>query len=64
MFLSLRRSTKKWTMSIRNGGIILNHFLVIFKNKISYEKSNPVIFLLKYFLAKRRISFLFYFQKF
>ena len=34
VFLALRESTKKWTMPIRNWGIILNQFLIIFENRI------------------------------
>lgn len=34
VFLALRESTKKWTMPIRNWGIILNQFLAIFENRI------------------------------
>jgi len=35
VFLALRESTKKWTMPIRNWGIILNQFLAIFDNRIN-----------------------------
>ena len=34
IFLALRGSTRKWTMPIRNWGIILNQFLAIFENRI------------------------------
>lgn len=34
VFLALREATKKWTMPIRNWGIILNQFLTIFENRI------------------------------
>lgn len=34
VFLALRESTKKWTMPVRNWGIILNQFLAIFENRI------------------------------
>lgn len=34
VFLALRESTKKWTMPIRNWGLILNQFLAIFENRI------------------------------
>lgn len=34
VFLAIRESTKKWTMPIRNWGIILNQFLAIFENRI------------------------------
>jgi len=34
VFLALRESTRKWTMPIRNWGIILNQFLTIFENRI------------------------------
>ncbi len=33
-FLALRESTKKWTMPIRNWGIILNQFLTIFEQRV------------------------------
>ena len=33
-FLAIRESTKKWTMPIRNWGVILNQFLAIFENRI------------------------------
>ena len=35
VFLALRESTRKWTMPIRNWGIILNQFLAIFENRIN-----------------------------
>jgi len=34
VFLALRESTRKWTMPIRNWGIILNQFLAIFEKRI------------------------------
>lgn len=34
VFLALRESTKKWTMPVRNWGIILNQFLAIFEHRI------------------------------
>jgi transposase-like protein len=34
VFLAIRESSKKWTMPIRNWGIILNQFLIIFENRI------------------------------
>ena len=34
VFLALRESISKWTMPIRNWGIILNQFLTIFENRI------------------------------
>lgn len=34
VFLALKESTKKWTMPIRNWGVILNQFLAIFENRI------------------------------
>ena len=33
-FLALREATKKWTMLIRNWGIILNQFLTIFEKRV------------------------------
>ncbi|MFC3857817.1 transposase [Chitinophaga sp. GCM10012297] len=32
--LALREVTKKWTMPIRNRGIVLDQFLTIFENRI------------------------------
>src|SRR5690606_1093311 len=34
VFLALREATKKWTMPIPNGGLILNQFLTIFENRL------------------------------
>lgn len=34
VYLALREVTKKWTMPIRNWGIILNQFLTIFENRV------------------------------
>ncbi len=34
VYLSLREVTKKWTMPIRNWGIVLDQFLTIFENRI------------------------------
>jgi len=34
VFLATREATKKWTMPIRNWGVILNQFLAIFENRI------------------------------
>jgi hypothetical protein len=34
VYLAIRESTKKWTMPIRNWGVILNQFLAIFENRI------------------------------
>ena len=34
VFLALRESTRKWTMPIKNWGIILNQFLAIFEHRI------------------------------
>lgn len=34
VYLALREVTKKWTMPIRNWGIVLNQFLTIFENRI------------------------------
>lgn len=33
-FLALREATKKWSMPIRNWGIILNQFLIIFEKRV------------------------------
>lgn len=33
-FLALREATKKWTMPVRNWGIILNQFLTIFEKRV------------------------------
>jgi transposase-like protein len=34
VYLALREVTKKWTMPIRNWGIVLDQFLTIFENRI------------------------------
>ncbi|WP_338395317.1 IS256 family transposase [Fulvitalea axinellae] len=34
VFLAIREATKKWTMPVRNWGMILNQFLVIFEDRI------------------------------
>lgn len=34
VFLALREATKKWTMPIRNWGIVLNQFMVIFEERL------------------------------
>ncbi len=34
VYLTLREASKKWTMPIRNWGMILNQFLTIFGNRI------------------------------
>lgn len=35
VYLALREATKKWSMPIRNWGIILNQFLILFPNRIN-----------------------------
>ena len=37
VFLALGEVTKKWTMPIRNWGVILNQFLTIFENRVQLE---------------------------
>lgn len=34
VYLAVRESTKKWTMPIRNWGVILNQFLIIFEKRV------------------------------
>ncbi|NLA25260.1 MAG: IS256 family transposase [Bacteroidales bacterium] len=34
VYLALRETTKKWTMPIRNWGLILNQFLIIFEQRV------------------------------
>ncbi len=34
VFLAVREVTKKWSMPIRNWGVILNQFLTIFENRV------------------------------
>lgn len=34
VYLSIRESTKKWTLPIRNWGIILNQFLIIYPDRV------------------------------
>lgn len=35
-YLAIREATKKWTMPIRDWGIIFNQFLIIFENRLKY----------------------------
>lgn len=37
VFLALGEVTKKWTMPIRNWGVILNQFMIIFENRVQLE---------------------------
>lgn len=37
VFLALGEVTKKWTMPIRNWGVILNQFMTIFENRVQLE---------------------------
>ncbi len=34
VYLALRETSKKWTMPIRNWGMILNQFLTIFEDRV------------------------------
>ena len=34
VYLAVREATKKWSMPIRNWGVILNQFLIIFENRV------------------------------
>ena len=34
VYLATREATKKWSMPIRNWGIVLNQFLVIFEERV------------------------------
>ncbi|MFV8466986.1 IS256 family transposase, partial [Flavobacterium sp. LB1P62] len=34
VFLALRESTKKWSMPIKNWGIVLNQFNLIFEKRL------------------------------
>lgn len=34
VFLAVRQATKKWTMPIRNWGVILNQFMIIFEHRL------------------------------
>lgn len=34
VYLAVNEATKKWSMPIRNWGIILNQFLTIFENRM------------------------------
>jgi putative transposase len=36
VYLAMRESTKKWSMPVRNWGIILNQFLAIFENRVKF----------------------------
>ena len=35
-YLSVREATKKWTMPIRDWGVVFNQFLIIFDNRMKY----------------------------
>lgn len=39
VYLSIREVSKKWTMPIRNWGVILNSFLIIFGDRVRLNKS-------------------------
>ena len=39
VFLSIREVSKKWTMPIRNCGVILNSFLIIFEDRVRLNQS-------------------------
>ncbi len=39
VFLALGEVTKKWTMPIRNWGIILNQFMTIFENRVQHRNN-------------------------
>ena len=34
VYLAVREATKKWSMPIKNWGIILNQFLIIYKERV------------------------------
>ena len=34
VYLAVSEATKKWTMPIRNWGVVLNHFLIIFAERV------------------------------
>lgn len=34
LYLALNEVTKKWTLPIRNWGVILNQFITIFKQRV------------------------------
>ena len=34
VFLALKEATKRWTMPIRNWGMVLNQFLIIFEERV------------------------------
>jgi len=34
VYLALREATKKWTMPIRNSGVVLNQFILIFEERL------------------------------
>jgi transposase-like protein len=36
-FLAINEATKKWTMPIRDWGIILNQFLIIFVDRLKID---------------------------
>ena len=34
VYLAINEATKKWTMPVRNWGVILNQFLIIFEQRV------------------------------
>ena len=37
VFLAVREATKKWTMAIRDWGVILNQFTIIFEERLKIQ---------------------------
>jgi len=36
VFLAIQEATKKWTMPIRDWGMILNQFMIMFENRLNF----------------------------
>ena len=36
VYLAVREATRKWTMPVRNWGVILNQFLIIFADRVRF----------------------------
>ena len=55
VFLAVQQATKKWTMPIRNWGVILNQFMIIFEHRLD-------LWLLGYTLRGRVSAAVLYFR--
>lgn len=53
VFLAVQEITKKWTMPIRDWGMILNQFMIMFENRLNYKLSQKCIYTLIGILSTR-----------